>query len=70
VSQPNQVMQIWNEKSGELAQIYRIKGNTVQPKLFENGTFTIIIGEGNNKDAVTGLQTKKGENPEKVSVEL
>ncbi len=70
VNQPNQVMQIWNEKTGELAQIYRVKGNTVQPKLFENGTFTIIIGEDKNKEAVTGLQTKKGENPEKVLVEL
>ncbi|MGC9341137.1 MAG: alkaline phosphatase D family protein [Bacteroidales bacterium] len=70
VNQPNQVMQIWNEKTGELVQIYRIKGNTVQPKLFENGTFTIIIGEGNNKEAVTGLKTKKDKNPEKVLVEL
>jgi phosphodiesterase/alkaline phosphatase D-like protein len=70
VNQPNQVMQIWNEKTGELAQIYRIKGNTVQPKLFENGTFTVIIGEDKSKEAVTGLQTKKGENSEKVLVEL
>jgi alkaline phosphatase D len=70
VNQPNQVMQIWNEKTGELVQIYRIKGNSVQPKLFESGTFTIIIGEDKNKKAVTRLQTKKGENPEKVLVEL
>lgn len=70
VNQPNHVMQIRNEKTGELAQIYRIKGNTVQPKLYESGTFTIIIGENKNKETITGLQTKKGENPEKVSVEL
>lgn len=70
VNQPSQVMQIRNEKTGDLAQIYRIKGNTVQPKLYESGTFTIIIGENKNKETITGLQTKKGENPEKVSVEL
>jgi alkaline phosphatase D len=70
VNQPNQLMQIWNEKTGELAQIYRIKGNTVQPKLFESGTFTVIIGEDKNKEAITGLQTKKEENPEKVSIEI
>lgn len=70
VNQPNQVIQIWNEKTGELAQIYRIKGNTVQPKLYESGTFTIIVGENKNREAITGLQTKKGENPEKVLVEL
>ena len=70
VNQPNQVMQIWNEKTKELAQIYRIKGNTVQPKLHENGSFTVIIGENKKREAITGLQTKKGENPEKVLVEL
>ncbi len=70
VNQPNQVMQIWNEKTGELAQVYRIKENTVQPKLHESGTFTIIVGEDENKEAVTGLKSQKGENPEKVLVEI
>jgi len=70
VNHPNQVMQIRNEDTDELEQIYRIKGNTVQPKLHENGTFTVIIGEDINKETITGLQTKKGENPEKVLVEL
>jgi phosphodiesterase/alkaline phosphatase D-like protein len=70
VNQPNQVMQIRNEETGELAQMYRIKGNTIQPKLHESGTFTIIIGEDNNKKILTGLQTQKEENSEKVLVEL
>ena len=70
VNQPNQVMQIWNEKTGDLTQIYRIKGNTVQPKLFESGTFTVIIGENKRREAITGLKTQKGKNPEKVLVEL
>lgn len=70
VNQPNQVMQIWDEKTGELEQIYRIKGNTVKPKLHESGTFTIIVGEDKNKEAVAGLRTQKGENTEKVLVEL
>ncbi|MDA3834224.1 MAG: hypothetical protein PF495_12605 [Spirochaetales bacterium] len=70
VNQPNQVMQIWNEKTGELAQMYRIKDNTVQPKLHESGTFTVIIGEDKNKEAITGLKSQIGENIEKVLVEL
>ncbi len=70
VNKPNQLLQIWNEKSAELVQIYRIKGNTVQPKLHESGTFIIIIGEGKAKEAITGLKTRKGKNPEKVLVEL
>jgi alkaline phosphatase D len=70
VNRPNQVMQIWNEKTRELAQIYRIKGNTVQPKLHESGTFTVIIGENKEREAITGLKTQKEKNPEKVLVEL
>ncbi len=70
VNQPNQVMQIWNEKTRELAQIYRIKGNTVQPKLHESGTFTVIIGENKKREAITGLKSQKEKNPEKVLVEL
>jgi alkaline phosphatase D len=70
VNRPNQVMQIWNEKTKELAQIYRIKGNTVQPKLHESGTFTVIIGENKEREAITGLKTQKEKNPEKVLVEL
>jgi len=70
VNKPNQVIQIWNENTGEVVQIYRLKGGTVQPSLFENGTFTLIIGEGDNKQTLSGLKTQKGENTEKVSIEL
>tara|TARA_R110002050_G_scaffold115670_1_gene231878 strand:+ start:587 stop:3073 length:2487 start_codon:yes stop_codon:yes gene_type:complete len=70
LNQSNQVMQIWNEKTGELAQVYRMKGNTVQPKLHEAGTFKLIIGEDDHLKEITGLKTQKGENPEKVLVEL
>ncbi|SHI79304.1 PhoD-like phosphatase [Tangfeifania diversioriginum] len=70
VNQPNQLMEIRNEETGELAQIYRIKGKTVQPQLHESGTFTVIIGENDNKQETSGLKTQKGENPEKVLVEL
>jgi alkaline phosphatase D len=70
VNQPNQVMQIWNEKTRELAQIYRIKGNTVQPKLHESGTFTIIIGEGNNKQKIIGLKSQFNYNNDKLSIKI
>ncbi|MBW6481123.1 MAG: hypothetical protein K0B37_16965, partial [Bacteroidales bacterium] len=70
VNQPNQLMQIWNEKTGELVQIYRIKGSTVQPNLHETGTFKIIIGENDNQKEATGLKTQKGNNTEKVSIDI
>ena len=70
VNRPDQLMQIRNEQTNELVQIYRIKGSTVQPKLHESGTFTIIIGENHSRKTITGLQTQNGENPEFFLVEL
>ena len=70
VSMPNQVIEIVNEKTGELVNAYRMKGDSVQPKLFEKGTFTIKIGEGDNVKEIKGLTTKTGENSEKISVEI
>jgi len=70
VNKPNQLLQIWNEKTGELVQIYRMKGTTVRPKIHEGGTFRVIIGEGETKSTITGLKSQPDENPEKISVEL
>jgi alkaline phosphatase D len=67
---PDQLMEIRNDQTNELVQIYRIKGNTVQPKLFESGTFTVVFGEHDTRKTISGLTTRKGENPEQVSVEL
>ncbi|WP_172594350.1 alkaline phosphatase D family protein [Mariniphaga sediminis] len=70
ITKPNQLMQIRNEKTGELAQIYRLKGNIIQPKLHSSGTFRVIIGEDGNQKEIAGLKTLKGENPKEVLVEL
>ncbi len=70
MNQPNQVLQIWNEETGELEQIFRIKGNTVQPKLHKEGTFKIIIGKNGNQKEIAGLKSQKKENQEKVSIEI
>jgi len=60
----------WNEKTGELVQIYRIKGTLVQPRLYESGTFTVMIGEEDKEVAITGLNTRVGGNEEKIAVEI
>lgn len=70
LNQPNQLMQIWNEKTGELEQIFRLKGNTVQPKLFEKGTFKIIFGEDGKQKEFSGIKTQKEENKEQIAVEI
>ncbi len=70
VNKPNQLIQIENEKTGELVNIYRMNGNKIQPRLFEKGTFTIKIGEGENSKELKGVSTQMDENKADLSVEL
>jgi hypothetical protein len=70
VNKANQLIQIENEKTGELANIYRMNGNKIQPRLFEKGTFTIKIGEGENSKTMKGVTSQLHENKNTLSVEL
>jgi hypothetical protein len=70
VNKANQLIQIENEKTGELANIYRMNGNKIQPRLFEKGTFTIKIGEGENSKVLTGIASQPDKNGASLSVEL
>jgi len=70
INKSNQLLQIWNERTGELEQVFRIQGSSVQPRLHNDGSFRITIGEGNNKKEYSGFKTKHGSNDETVSVEL
>jgi alkaline phosphatase D len=47
------VIQVVNEKNSEIVYTLRIKGNRYQPKVFENGEYTVRIGElGTGKEKV------------------
>ncbi len=70
VNKENQLIRVVNEETSELAMIFRIQGNKVQPELLESGTFTVIIGEGDNVTEIKGLKTKTGENKEQINAEL
>jgi alkaline phosphatase D len=70
INKSNQLLKIWNERTGELEQVFRIQGSSVQPRLHNGGSFRIAIGEGNNKMEYSGLKTLHGSNAEKFSVEL
>ncbi|WP_286860711.1 alkaline phosphatase D family protein [Proteiniphilum sp. UBA5510] len=70
VNKSNQVLQIWNERTGELVQSFRINGNTVKSKLHEPGTFSIKIGDNGKWQSIRGLSTKRGENNETVNLEI
>ena len=41
----NPVVQVINEKSGEIEYTIRIKGESWQPKVFEKGSYTIKVGD-------------------------
>ncbi|MDD4107357.1 MAG: alkaline phosphatase D family protein [Prolixibacteraceae bacterium] len=70
VNKPDQLIQVWNERTGELVQIYRIKGDIVQPQLHESGIYTVKMGEGSNIKEISGLRTQKNENSLVVSMDL
>jgi alkaline phosphatase D len=70
VDKPNQLFQIRDEKSGETVQIFRMNGTEVQPKLHESGTFTLLIGEGEKTQKISGLTTQRNSNGQNVSVSL
>ena len=61
---------MWNDKTGELVQAYRIKGNSVQVKLHDAGTYSVKIGEGERWNEIKGFVTKSDENKEKIVVEI
>ncbi len=43
---PNQVLKIVNEKTNELVQAIRIKGNDYVPKVYDFAKYTLVVGEG------------------------
>jgi alkaline phosphatase D len=70
INKQNQLLRIENEETGDLVNIYRIKGNEIQPALFEGGVFSVSVGEGDNVKTVSGIKALKEENPEEVTIEL
>ena len=66
----DQVIQIWNESTGELSQILRIKGTSIKPRLHDAGIFTLKIGEGSDTKEIKGLKTKLNDNKEKITINI
>ncbi|MDD4757162.1 MAG: hypothetical protein PHG29_13885, partial [Prolixibacteraceae bacterium] len=66
----DQVIQIWNESTGELSQILRIKGTSIKPRLHDAGIFTLKIGEGSDTKEIKGLKTRLNDNNEKITVNV
>ena len=67
----NAVVQVINEETEEIVYTLRIKGDHFIPKIFEDGTYTIIVSEPDeNKEKVInglkGIDNQKGKELEIV----
>ncbi len=62
-SMTDPVVQVLNERSNELVYTLRINGSSWQPKVFEEGLYTIRVGEGYSVQTFRGVQssTEKGQ---------
>ena len=57
INKPNQVVQLINERNNEVVYTIRVKGSSFKPKVFENGTYTIKVGEKKNQNTLKRIKT-------------
>lgn len=70
VNQPNQVVQVMEEKTGEVVYTLRIKGKNFRPKVFAKGKYSIQVGEGSSIKTLQGIQAVAGKKAEVIKVAL
>lgn len=58
LSRPGQVVKVYRERDGELIKAIRTKGSVYQPEVYEKGTYSIVVGDG---DAIKTLKRMKSE---------
>ena len=56
INKANQVVQVINEKTGEIVYTLRIKGTTFRPKVFTEDSYTINVGEGAARKSLKGIK--------------
>ena len=56
INKANQVVQVINEKTGEIVYTLRIKGTTFRPKVFTKDSYTINVGEGTARKSLKGIK--------------
>lgn len=66
----NPVLQVIHEQSGEILYTLRIKGLAYRPKVFQEGTFTVVIRHGENLLTLTGLEGHPGDTWHTLQVSL
>lgn len=65
------VVQVVEEKSGEIVYTLRINGGTFRPKVFQDGTYTIIVGDQDRKQKrLAGLRPLAAGQRREIVIEL
>lgn len=59
INKPDQVIKIIHDQSKEIIRAIRIKGSTYQPGVHAEGSYTVLIGEGNSVKELKQLKTSK-----------
>ena len=67
---PNQVVQVIEEKTGEVVYTLRIKGKSFRPKVFAKGKYSIRVGEGSSMKTIKGIQAAGGKKVDAIKVTL
>jgi phosphodiesterase/alkaline phosphatase D-like protein len=60
INKPDQVIQVVEEKSGEVVYTVRITGKSFHPKVFAMGAYTVKVGEGSNLKTFKGVKALAG----------
>lgn len=64
------VVQVIDEGTKEIVYTLRIKGDSFRPKVFEQGSYTVIIGEGVAQKTLQGLEAVGGDQKTSIEVDL
>ena len=72
ISKPDQVVQVIEERSGQVVYTLRTKGQSFQPKVFAKGSYTVKVGEGSALKTFKGVKSlsAKESKGKKIQVKL
>lgn len=68
--QENPVVQVIDESNGEVLYTLRIHGSTYRPKVFKDGKYTVNVSEGADRKTLTGIQSLKAGENERIEVQF
>jgi hypothetical protein len=68
MNKPRQVVKIINEKNQELINVFRMKNSECQPRIYQDSTYTLIIGEGEQVKKLNGIKSTREKSGKVIQV--